>query len=131
MTTTTTYLDFDVLYYMVPEEALLADPDLFKENVKQALIFCYICNEEKNLTPVNNQTLLLNFRFIPNHKLRVYRSHASRCLSDECYALQEEMNAQKREDERFWKQVKYMESRCDAADKRAKDAFNRAMGTES
>ena len=36
-TTTTTYLDFDVLYYMVPEEALLADPDLFKENAYIAM----------------------------------------------------------------------------------------------
>lgn len=131
MTHILTHYDFDVLYYMNPDEALASNPELFKENVKQALIFCHYCNEEKNLTPENNQTLLLNFRFIPNHKCRVYRSNGSQCLTKECCDLQEEVKALKRADERFWKQVDYMEARCDMADKRANDAFKRAMAMDS
>ena len=114
------------LYYMNPEETLASNPELFKENVKQALILCNICNEKKNLTLENNETLLLNFRFIPS-RTQVHYSHTSHCLTNECIDRQEERRIQQRADERFWKQVEYMEARCATAEKRSNDAYNRGI----
>ena len=117
------------LYYMNPEETLASNPELFKENVKQALILCNICNEKTNLTPENNKTLLFNFRFIPNHQTQVYYSHTSECLTKKCIDRQEEIAIQQRTDDRFWNQVKYMEARCTAAEKRSNDAYNRGIAS--
>jgi hypothetical protein len=118
-----------ILYYMNPEEALALNPELLKENVKQALILCNICNEKKNITPENNETLLPNFRFIPNYRAQVYYSHTSQCLTKKCIDRQEEIKAQQRADKRFWNQVECMEARCAAAEKRSNDAYNRGIAS--
>lgn len=119
--------DFDVLYYINPDEALASNPELFKENVKQALIFCHICRTEWNLTAKNNETLIPKFRFINNCRRQVYKTHTSECLTKECKDAQEARVALICRDEQFWKQSKNLEAMCDYWGKKADETYRRGI----
>ena len=129
--------DNNVRYVVDPEESIkLLDPGS-KISYKQANIFCNECNSFQALSVRNGIHAAPPF----NAKRSVYYGM---CFTDQCIQNNKEKTRQKRVDELFFAQEKYLKARCDTADARCEatsikysvrpgnleDANNRILGME-
>ena len=99
--------DDDIMYHVNPVGVIEANPDLAGK-VKQAYIFCKVCNKWQNLTTENSIQLPFGeFSFQKECYVGGF------CWTSECNQVQYEKEEKQKADERFWRQEQALRRQCD------------------